>query len=116
MHTQYLFQGLTIDEDTQDYIEQRLAKLEKILSDLARFEIEVDAEKKGFYRVEVMVIEPRHQWRAEETQESIEACIDLVVDELHSQIIREEEKYADTKIRGERSLKKKLTIDPIARL
>lgn len=115
MHTRYLFTGLDIDDRTQDYIEKRLLRIEKLADWGDRFEIEVEKEKRGHFRVEVMIVGPHHQLRAEESTESVEASIDAVVDELVSQIVKAAEKKETEQLRGARSLKKKLVLDPNAR-
>ncbi len=115
MHTRYLFTGLDIDDRTRDYIEKRLLRIEKLADWGDRFEIELEKEKRGHFRVEVMVIGPHHQFRAEESTESIEGSIDAVVDELESQIVKVADKKETEIMRGARSIKKKLVLDPNAR-
>lgn len=115
MHTRYLFTGLDIDDRTRDYIEKRLLRIEKLADWGDRFEIEVEKEKRGHFRVEVMIIGPHHQLRAEESTESVEGSIDAVVDELVSQIIKTAEKKNTDALRGARSIKKKLVVDKNAR-
>jgi ribosomal subunit interface protein len=115
MNTRYLFTGLDIDERTREYIEKRLLRIEKLADWGDRFEIEVEREKRGHYRVEVMILGPHHQLRAEESTESVEASIDAVVDELQSQIIKRADKKETEELRGARSIKKKLVLDPNAR-
>jgi ribosome-associated translation inhibitor RaiA len=46
---------------------------------------------------------------------SIEGSIDIVMDELESQIVKQKEKKHDLKLRGSRSIKKKLVVDKDAR-
>lgn len=115
MHTRYLFTGLDIDDRTREYIEKRLTRIEKLADWGDRFEIELEKEKRGHFRVEVMVIGPHHHFRAEESTGSIEASIDAVVDELEGQIVKTTEKKETETLRGARSIKKKLVLDPNAR-
>ena len=115
MRTRYLFTGLDIDTRTREYIEKRLARIEKIADWGDRFEIEIEKEKRGHFRVEVMVIGPHHQVRAEESTESVEASIDAVSDELFQQITKTAEKKQTEFLRGARSVKKRLVIDQSAR-
>lgn len=115
MRTRYLFTGLVIDERTREYVEKRLIRIEKLTDWGDRFEIEIEKEKRGHYRVEVMVIGPHHQFRAEESTESVEASIDAVVDELSAQIIKKEDKEETERLRGARSIKKRLVVDESAR-
>lgn len=115
MRTRYLFTGIDIDDRTREYIEKRLLRIEKLSDWGDRFEIEIEREKHGLFRVEVMVIGPHHQLRAEDSTKSVEASIDAVVDELESQIIRIADRKETEELRGARSIKKKLVLDPNAR-
>lgn len=111
-----MYKGLTIDDRTKEYILKRMAQLDKILEKVLRFEIEIDLDKKkNKFRVEVMVKTPYELFRAEETTESVEGSIDIVVDELKSQIVREKDKRKDLMKRGARSIKKKIVVDKDAR-
>lgn len=113
--TRYLTKGLELDQLTSDYIEKRLGRLKKLVDVVSKFEVEVDRDKKGKFRVEVMVETPHNLYRAEETTESMEGSIDIVVDELEEQLMRHKTRHHDLKIRGLRSIKKKLVVDQAAR-
>ncbi len=110
-----LLKGLKIDSRTKDYIEKRLQAVRKMLDDILRVEIEIDLDKKGKFRVEVMVKTPYKLYRAEETTESVEGSIDLVAEQLKVQIRRSKDKIVALRKRGGRSIKKKATIDEDAR-
>jgi ribosome-associated translation inhibitor RaiA len=62
-----------------------------------------------------MIETPHNLYRAEETTTSVEASMDLVVDELEHQLARNKTKSRDLKRRGLRSIKKKLVVDEAAR-
>ncbi|OGI17648.1 MAG: ribosomal subunit interface protein [Candidatus Moranbacteria bacterium RIFCSPHIGHO2_02_FULL_40_12b] len=109
------FKGLKIDERTENYIRKRLATIEKILHKILRVEVEIDLDKKGKFRVEVMVKTPYNLYRAENTTSSIEGSIDTVEDELKNQIRKDKEKMRDLRKRGRRSIKKRVVIDENAR-
>ncbi|MCD6149956.1 ribosome-associated translation inhibitor RaiA [bacterium] len=113
--TRLLLKGLKIDSRAKDYIEKRLQAVRKMLDDILRVEIEIDLDKKGKFRVEVMIKTPRKLYRAEETTESVEGSIDLVAEQLKVQIRRSKDKIVALKKRGGRSIKKKATIDEDAR-
>lgn len=115
MSTRFLFKGVEIDGRTKEYILKRLGRTVKLVDAVSEFEIEVDRDKKGKFRVEVMIKTPHHLYRAEETSVSIEGSIDIVMDELESQIVKQKEKKHDLKLRGSRSIKKKLVVDKDAR-
>lgn len=115
MNIKYLYKNITIDDTQRGYIEKRLATIEKILESITKVEVEVDMDKKGLRRVEVMIHTPRDLFRAEETTESVEGSIDLVVEELKTQITRKKDKIWTRIMRGARSVKKKMSIDKDAR-
>lgn len=115
MNTRFLFKGVEVDERTQDYILKRLARIEKLVDKVTEFEIEIDQDKKGKFRVEVMAKTPLTLYRAEETTQSIEGSTDIVIDELEAQIAKKKNKQRDLKLRGKRSIKKKLVYDKAAR-
>lgn len=115
MNTRFLFKGVEVDERTREYVEKRLERIEKLVDPVSIIEIEIDKDKKGKFRVEVMIKTPRQLYRAEETTESVEGSIDLVMDELEIQIGKQKTRYRDLKLRGKRSIKKKLVVDKAAR-
>jgi ribosomal subunit interface protein len=115
MNIKYLFKDVTIDDRTRDYIEKRLSGVEKINKQIIKTEVEIDRDKRGLFRVEVMLMTPKDFFRAEETTESIEGSIDTVVDELKVQIVKKKSKLWTKVMRGARSIKKKMSVDKDAR-
>ena len=115
MNARFLFKGLEIDERTQEYILKRLERVEKLVDPVSEFGIELDKDKKGKFRVEIMIKTPYTLYRAEETTESIEGSTDIVIDELEGQISKNKNKNHDLKLRGKRSIKKKMVFDKAAR-
>jgi ribosomal subunit interface protein len=115
MNIRFLAKGTEVSEVSRGYIEKRLGRLEKLVSETALFEVEVDQDKKGFYRVEIMINVEGELYRAEEVSESIEGSTDLVVDELERQLTHEKDRLTTLERRGARSIKKSLTIDADAR-
>ncbi|EKE18802.1 MAG: ribosome-associated factor Y [uncultured bacterium] len=111
----FFFKGLEIDQTTREYIEKRLSTLDKFIDNIIKSEVEIDLDKKGKFRVEVMVHTPRNMFRADNTTESIEASIDMVTDELQTQITHLKDKLRTLKKRGAISLKKKAVLDEGAR-
>lgn len=111
-----MYKGLTVDDRTKKYVLKRLAQLDKILDKVLRVEIEIDLDKKkNKFRVEIMIKTPYELYRAENITESIEGSIDLIIDELKTQITRNKEKRKDLMKRGARSIKKKVVVDKLAR-
>lgn len=109
------FKGVKIDERTEEYIRKRLITLERILDKILRVEVEIDLDKKGKFRVEVMVKTPYNLYRSEETTQSIEGSVDIVEEELKNQIRKDLERVRTIRTRGRRSIKKNLVIDKNAR-
>ena len=115
MNTRFLFRGVDIDEKTRDYIVKRLERIEKLVDPVSVFEIELEKDKKGKFRVEIMVKTPHNLYRSENTTESIEGSTDIDIDELEMQIGKNKNKNRDLKLRGKRSIKKKTVLDESAR-
>lgn len=115
MNARFLFKGLDIDDRTKEYILKRLERIEKLVDPVTEFSVEIDRDKKGKFRVEVMVKTPHNLYRAEETTVSVEGSTDVVIDELEVQIDKKKNKNRDLKLRGNRSIKKKMVVDEAAR-
>lgn len=109
------FKGVKIDERTEEYIRKRLGYMEKILDKILHVEVEIDLDKKGKFRTEVMVQTPYALYRAEDTTQSIEGSIDAVAEDLKIQINRDKDRLITLRRRGGRSIKKKMAIDENAR-
>lgn len=116
MNIKYLYKNITINDKQRDYIEKRLASIKKITGNILKTEIEIEMDKKGKIRVEVMISTPRDLFRAEETSESVEGSIDMVVEELKTQIIRKKDKIWTRIMRGARTVKRMMSIDKNAQL
>jgi len=112
----WYFRGVKIDDRTESYIRKRLQTVEKLIKKILLVEVEIDLDKKGKFRVEVMVKTPYNLYRAEETTESIEGSADLVEEELKNQIRREMDKARTLRRRGGRSIKKRVVVDLDARV
>ena len=115
MNIKYLYKNISIDDSQRDYVEKRLAVIEKIIENINTVEVEIDLDKKNLIRVEVMVRTPKDLFRAEEISESLEGSVDMVVEELKTQINRKKDKIWTKIMRGARSIKKKMSIDDDAR-
>jgi len=115
MNIRYLARGVKINEKSEKYIEKRLKTLEKILDEILRAEVETDLDKRGKFRVELMVYTPHKKYRVEETSESIEGGIDVAVEDMKDQIAKDKGKIRTLKKRGRISIKKKMVLDEDAR-
>ncbi len=77
------------DLSQNDFITKWVSSIkipEKLVDKVTEFEIEIEQDKKGKFRVEIMAKTPHNLYRAEETTESIEGSTDKVIDELEVQI------------------------------
>ena len=111
----FFFKGLEIDERTREYVEKRLSTLDRFVENILKAEVEIDLDKKGKFRVEVMVHTPRNLFRADETTESVEASVDLVVDKIQDQITHTMDRLRTLKKQGGAELKEKMVVDEEAK-
>ena len=107
----YFYRGVTIDERTHGYIEKKLIALEKFLYKVVQIEVEIEMDKKGKFRVEVMIKTPYKLYRAEETTGSIEGSVDLVEEQLGNQIKSIRGKRETLIKKGKRIIKEKMVVD-----
>jgi putative sigma-54 modulation protein len=117
MNLRMMCKGIKIDERTRDYVEKRISKIAKFINNENEtiYEVEISVDKKGKFRVEIMVSTPYKLYRIEETTESVEGSVDMAVDELKNQICRDRDKIRELRERGARSLKKKVVLDENSR-
>lgn len=108
---------VAIDGKTESYIAKRMEKIGKFLQKFSRedYEVEIHRDKRGKFQVEMMVRTPYRQYRIEEFSESIEGGVDVAVDNLKIQIVKDKEKLKELKERGGRSIKKKAVVATAAR-
>lgn len=114
-NVRYLFKGVEIDEKTRAYIERKIQTIDHFTNHAQQAEVEIELDKKGKFRVEIMIKTPKNLFRAENVTESIEGSTDLSVDEIQVQITHMKDRLRTLKKRGEQSLKKKTVIDENAR-
>jgi ribosomal subunit interface protein len=120
MNIRFLFKEVKIDDRTNDYVSEKIEKLGKFFRSFKKdaeisAETEIDLDKKGKFRVEVMLFTPYQKYRAEDTTESIEGSIDSVYEQLENQIMKDKDRLITLQRRGGRSLKKKMVVDENAR-
>jgi putative sigma-54 modulation protein len=115
MNIRYLFNGEKISQKTKDYLAKRIEKLSRFLEKISGIEIEVEKDKRNFWRVEITVKSLGKNYLSEETSESIEGSLDMALEKIQQQIRKEKGKIRAERERGARSIKKKIVIDPKAR-
>ena len=115
MNLRLFCKNITLDDRTKDYIVKRIQKMEKFLKKTLEYEVEVSMDKKGKIYAEIMIQTPYKLYRATETSESVEGSIDIIIEELQTQIVKDKDKLKEIRERGARSIKKKMVIDEDAR-
>jgi len=100
---------------TKDYIEEKLNAIEK-LDEMRDARVEVSQRKDGEFYLNVSLRSNSGQeYRAEEKSPTVQACVDIIQEEIKRQVRADKEKARDLRRRGGRSIKKKMTIDEDAR-
>lgn len=108
MNTRFLFKGVEVNALAREYMLGRLERIEKLVDDVSKFEVEIGKNEQKKFRVEVMVHAPRATYRAEDISETAEGALNLVIDKLENQIVHDKERKHDKKVSGARKLKEKM--------
>ncbi len=116
MNIEYYHKNIEpLGDATRNYIEEKLNSIEKLI-DVRDVRVEVSRRKDGNFYLNVSVRSINgNEYRAEEKNPDVNACIDIIEEELKVQIRRNTQKARDLQRRGGRSIKKKMTIDDDAR-
>lgn len=115
LNLRLMYKNITLDDRTKDYIIKRIQKMEKFLKKSLEYEVEIEMDKKGKFRAEIMIQTPYKLYRTEEISESVEGSIDMAIEIMQRQIVKDKDKLKELRERGARSIKKKITIDKDAR-
>ncbi len=116
--------NIKLSPSINQYIEEKIGGLDKFLksfnSELIEANVEVAKTRQGqrqgeIFRAEVNLSIDGHLIRAEETEDSLIAAIDLVKDDMSREIRKYKNKKMTKFIRGARSWKKFWRISPLAR-
>lgn len=114
MNIRYYCKSVQVDAKTKSYIEKRLKPIEKLLKnihnlgeekDVLQFEIEIDRDRKGKFRVEIIIKTPYETYRSEEISESIEGSVDILSEDLKNQISKNKDKKRSLVKKGARLVK-----------
>lgn len=108
MNTRFLFKGVEVNALTREYMLKRLERIERLVDKVSLFEIEVGISEHKHFRVEVMIKTPHHLYRAEETSETAEGSMDIVVDKLERQVVADTKRQEDLRRSGGREIKHRL--------
>jgi ribosomal subunit interface protein len=106
--------------EERDYLTKKIQKIQKgILSNFEDSQIFVDLKvnqnKKKEWSLEVIFNIPRNIFKASQKGFDLREAMDQVEEVLTRQILRKKEKIQDLRERGNRSLRKKRSIDEKAR-
>ncbi len=117
MNIEYYYKKIDpLDNNARDYIEKKLKSIAKITRVRDVF-IEISQRKDNhFYMNVTLRTTDGEEYRAEEKNKTINACIDIIKDDLKRQVQSDKERARDLARRKGRSLKKKMTIDDDARI
>lgn len=110
-----MYNKVKIDERTREYMDKRVGKISKVLKKILQCEVEINLDKKGKFRAEIMVQAPKRLYRSEEVSESIEGAVDVAVEEIIGQISKSKDRLKELRERGARSIKKRVVLDKNAR-
>jgi ribosomal subunit interface protein len=120
MKTRYLFGEVKVSVGDRNYIEEKIGKIEKLLNgydsnDELLAEVEANQDKRGFWKLEIMIKTPHNLYRVEKKNNNLTEAMDEVEEVLKKQIRRDKEKVKDLRQRGNRSFRKAVSIDEKAR-
>jgi len=103
--------NITVQENLKSLVVQKLTSLEKYIGDETDFKCEVEFEKitshnnGNICRVEVNLWLSGKLHRAESTKETFEAAVDIVRDELDSELHKDHDKRQTLARKGGREIK-----------
>ena len=93
---------IEVTEAINDYIKQKISKLEKYLDDNDEVEAKALISTRGKdQKVEVTIWSGKYNIRAEEVNPDLYAAIDLVIDKLERQFKKYREKLTDKRVKRE---------------
>ncbi len=98
MPIRYLFSSM-INDNEKNYVTTKILKCRKLLSnypdETLTIEVEIEQDKKGFWRVEVMIKTPHELYRASKQDSDLFKAVDMLEEALMKQIRRNKEKIRD---------------------
>lgn len=119
MNINYLMNSVKLNQEEKDYLTGKIEKNRKLLGDYKddelNCEVDINLDKKNFFRVEIMIKTPHNLYRVVKTADTLMNVTDQIDEVLKKQIRRNKEKVRELKKRGNRSAKKSITIDGGAR-
>ncbi len=119
MHIQIYSKNHDLNQEIQDYIQEKIGSLAKFIDNA--IDVKVEAGKStqhhqhgDFYRVEVNITVPGRLIRSVSEQESLFAAVDEVREELLREVDKLKGKKDSLMLRGARIIKSMRSIDPLA--
>ena len=116
MNVTFTLNGVVLEPDERAYIVRKLESVAAIASNVQRADVEIKEDKRNDYFVEAVIITDKNEYRATEVAVTVTAAIDIMEDELKSQIRDDKKRRETIARRGGRSIKKKLTLSQDSRL
>ena len=97
MNVTYLLNGLKLNEKEKEYLEKKLAKVNRFFRDYhnpdeLRVKIDINQDKKSFWIVEIMLETPTKIFRVVKNDKDFMTAVDLSHDALLKQLRRFKDK------------------------
>ncbi len=93
MKTRQLLKKVTLSEEERNYLEKKIEKIDHKLgkknSGETMCEVEIEKNKKGFWRVEIMIKTPRDLFRADKEDKDYMVAVDKTVNAIERQFLGE---------------------------
>ncbi len=115
MNVTFTLNGVILEAEERAYIVRKLESVAVIASHVQRADVEIKEDKRNDYFVEAMIITDKNEYRATEVSATVTAAIDILEEELKSQVRADKKRRETMSRRGARSIKKKLTLSKDSR-
>ncbi len=90
MKIRYLFNSKDISSQEEKYLDKKISKLDKLFKDLKDDEVKMDVEvhqnKRGFWRIEMMVRTPYEKFRVKKKDKDFMTAVDMTEGVMARQI------------------------------
>ena len=86
-----------VTDDVRDYVESKVAKLPRFYDRIHEVEVVLDHESEQFTAEMIVRTDRKHTFVARETGPDTFTLVDLVIDKLERQLIRQKEKNRNRK-------------------
>ena len=113
------FGGNEVRQEEQDYIEEKIGKLKKLLPEGSDkeviAEVNIKRDKKGFWELEFLLNNSHELYRSVEVDRNLREAMDRIEEVATKQLRRDKEKLIDLRRKGNRDIKEKIVLDEKAK-